>query len=288
MGFSEHGNGVEIHYLDHTQIHPHGPTTHTEHVLAYHVAGKVRLEQGSIMTAEPGQITLLPAGVPHCSLGVEQAELWLVSFCAPCLQLSEQSPLMEAFTRVRAGAHPVIAVEETRREKWLRLLEDLHEEQRLASPESHAAVQALLTLLLTESIRALRASQKVSGQGHTGLTTQALRFIQTHCLTPISLKDVAEAVHRAPAHVAATVKKETGFSVGNWIQAGRLGEAARRLNHTEDSMLEITHAVGWQDVTHFIRCFRKAFGRTPAAWRAEMRDLHRASSPARPSPDQGP
>ena len=46
--------------------------------------------------------------------------------------------------------------------------------------------------------------------------------------------------------------------MGEWILTGRVAEAARRLAHTEDSLDEITHHVGWQDKTHFIRQFRKS------------------------------
>jgi AraC-like DNA-binding protein len=83
---------------------------------------------------------------------------------------------------------------------------------------------------------------------------------------------VAAEVHRTPTHVAATIKAATGYSVGQWISAGRVAEAAARLAHTDESIDQITTRVGWQDTTHFIRQFRKAYGSTPAAWRR----LHRA------------
>ncbi|TDJ63944.1 MAG: AraC family transcriptional regulator [Proteobacteria bacterium] len=47
-----------------------------------------------------------------------------------------------------------------------------------------------------------------------------------------------------------------------------------RLAHTEDSIDEITHHVGWQDQTHFVRQFRKTYGPTPAAWRRQHRAQH--------------
>jgi len=50
--------------------------------------------------------------------------------------------------------------------------------------------------------------------------------------------------------------------------------AAASLVYTEDSIDEITHHVGWQDQTHFIRQFRKTYGATPAAWRRQHRAQH--------------
>ena len=74
--------------------------------------------------------------------------------------------------------------------------------------------------------------------------------------------------------MASVVKKETGYSVGAWIAAGRVAEAAGRLAHTDDDLDAITERVGWRDKTHLIRQFKKAYGVTPAAWRRAHRQRH--------------
>ena len=135
--------------------------------------------------------------------------------------------------------------------------------------------RSLLLLLLGETVRAMPGSQTPAREG--SLVADALAFIQRQCLEPISLRDVAAAVHRTPTHVAATVKRETGHTVGAWITAGRVAEAAVRLTHTDDPIDQIARTVGWQDKTHFIRQFRKAYGQTPAAWRRSQRSNHDVS-----------
>ncbi|MCZ6665359.1 MAG: AraC family transcriptional regulator [Gammaproteobacteria bacterium] len=154
----------------------------------------------------------------------------------------------------------------------LRLYRELQEECERGAPESSELVRSLLLLLLGEVRRAMPGGETTAPTG--SLVADALEFIQRRCLDPISLKDVAAAVHRTPAHVAFTVKKFTSHSVGEWLRAGRVAEAAARLAHTEDSIDEITNHVGWQDKTHFIRQFRKSHGATPAAWRRQHRAKH--------------
>ena len=56
-------------------------------------------------------------------------------------------------------------------------------------------------------------------------------------------------VHRAPTHVAAALKAETGYAAGDWIRAGRVSAAADRLAHTDASLDEIA-AAGFTDVIH--------------------------------------
>ena len=87
--------------------------------------------------------------------------------------------------------------------------------------------------------------------------------------------DVARAVGRSGAHVASVVRQETGRTVGEWIREVRMAEARRRLRGTDEQVEVLAQRVGYADVTHFIRVFRRVHGVTPAAWR---------KSPTVPSP----
>ena len=199
-------------------------------------------------------------------------DYWLVGFCASCLKLDESQLLMSPFRRVRMGALPVISIAKSRRRRLVRWFRELQQECERDARESPELVRSLLLLLLGEVCRATPADEVSAPQG--SLVSGALEFIQRHCLTAISLRDVAAAIHRSPAHVTSTVKKHTGYSVGEWINSGRVAEAASRLVHTDDSLADIAGHVGWQDKSHFIRQFRKAYGVTPAAWRRERRWNH--------------
>lgn len=95
----------------------------------------------------------------------------------------------------------------------------------------------------------------------------AMNYIQQHFLTPISLQQVAEAVHVSAPYLAALFKHETGFSVGQWIQQKRMTEACSRLLHTDQPISLIAEQIGISDTTHFIRQFKKTMGCTPAKWR---------------------
>lgn len=259
------------------RVKPHGDATHTEHGLVYVVGGWEEMIHGEPIKLSEGSLTVMPAGVPHRAIDGRDLEFWLVGFCASCQRLDESQRLMQPFRRARRGALPVVSIAKGRRRRVIRLFKDLEEELERDVPEAAELARSLLLLLLGEVARAAPGAEASARGG--SLVPDALAFIQRKCLEPISLRDVAAAVHRSPAHVAATVKRETGHSVGAWISSGRIGEAAVRLTHTDEPIDHIARAVGWKDVTHFIRQFRKAHGQTPAAWRREQRSSHRVSSP---------
>ncbi len=250
----------------------HGEVSHTEHRLVYVVDGHLRMMHGSLIKVEAGSVMVVPAGAPHRPVEKQELESWIAGFCAACYQLDEGQLLMSPFRRVRHGALPVVFIPKTRRQRLLRLFRDLKDECDRGAPESSELVRSSLLLLLGEVHRAMPVDENTAFTG--SLVSDALQFIQQRCLDPISLKDVAATVHRTPAHVAFVIKQSTGHSVGEWIRTGRVAEAARRLAHTEDSLDKITHHVGWQDKTHFIRQFRKSHGVTPAVWRRQHRMKH--------------
>ena len=258
------------------RIRPYGEATYTDHGLVYVVDGWERMIHGEPITLSAGSLTVMPAGVPHRALDGRDLEFWLVGFCAACQRLDEGQVLMKPFRRVRRGALPIVSIAKGRRRRVVRLFRELEEELERDVPEAAELARSLLLLLLGEVVRAMPGAETTAREG--SLVSDALEFIQRKCLEPISLRDVAAAVHRTPSHVAATVKRETGHSVGAWITAGRVAEAAVRLAHTDDPVDQIARTVGWQDTTHFIRQFRKAHGRTPAAWRREQRSSHHSAA----------
>ncbi|MEM7156723.1 MAG: AraC family transcriptional regulator [Myxococcota bacterium] len=259
-------HAIAVHHRS-GRLEPHASRSHSSHVLGYIVTGELRLQYGAVTSATAGCMGVMPAGVPHEALG-GRGEWWFAEFCAPCHQLDEMQALMRPFDRVRRGATPIVPIAASRRRRVVRLFRDLQEECERREPESLDLARSLLNLLLGE---ACRAAPRVDPPAPNGLVIDALQFIQRRALEPISLRDVARAVHRSPAHVAAVVKDATGHTVGDWIRAARVAEAASLLEHSNASLDAIAERVGWRDKTHFIRQFRKVQGQTPAAWRRAHR-----------------
>ena len=223
------------------------------------------MEHGEVIEIKPGMLSLVPAGVPHSLLEGINIDVWWLGFCTSCLGLDEGQPLMAPFRQVRLGALPVFNLPKDRQAHVILLMSELQQELQASTPESFDVVKSLLLLVLNEVKKASRVEPL--DQGRSSTISKALEFIQQHSLESISLKDVAHAVHLSPAYVATTLKKGTGYSVGEWIARNRLTEACSRLRHTDEKIDVISRQVGWNDVTHFIRQFKKAYGETPAAWR---------------------
>lgn len=66
------------------------------------------------------------------------------------------------------------------------------------------------------------------------------------------------------------VKKESGRSVGAWIELARLTKAKRLLQETGMPVIDVATAVGLEDQSYFSRFFRKHTGFTPSQFRSKM------------------
>ncbi|MFY0576226.1 helix-turn-helix domain-containing protein [Cystobacter fuscus] len=248
----------------------HAPVTHDYAVLAFHTGGSSTVEQRGQWTLEEGDVLLIPAGAPHRHLASRQSHIMGVGFCPVCFLGDDASEeLLAPFEHVRSGAAAVVKIPEGRRPFLESLLRELRHEVEREGGGTFAIERSLLTLILAEVARAASWGQRAGASD--SLVTEALRYIERHCLEPLSLRDVAAAVHRSPAHLTTAVREATGRSVQEWIIAGRLSEARRRLLHTDEIVAVIAERVGYADATHFIRLFRRAHGMTPAAWRAHYR-----------------
>lgn len=247
--------------------------THDYSVLMLVTGGRSRVEQSGEWTLGAGDALLVPAGQAHRVVEMQRAEFWGLGFSAPCFDAASAASLLEPLERVRDGAAPVVRVSGDRQG----FLEGLFRELRqlsLAPSATDRAGQAVRTSLLTLILAELgRGAERVEARVGTGggVVADSLRFIERNCLRPLTPSDVAAAVGRSPTYVTAALSKATGRSAGEWIVSGRMAEARRLLTYSAERVDAIAERVGYADVTHFIRMFRRAHGATPAAWRRERR-----------------
>lgn len=245
--------------------------THSYAVIMLVTQGRSRVRHAGAQELHAGDVHLIPPGDPHGSAHFEEMEGWGLAFHPEAFPSDEgwggeRGLNLGPLLRVRSGCHPVLkpsAAQHKRLEGWMKLLE---EEQRLEARGQAEASAALLRLILVELER-IAAPPRGDEPPGLSLARQALTHIEAHCLGPLSLAGVARALGRSGPHVASVVRQETGRSVGEWILEYRMAEARRRLRGTNERVDVIGERVGYADVTHFIRQFRRLHGVTPAAWR---------------------
>ncbi len=99
----------------------------------------------------------------------------------------------------------------------------------------------------------------------------AVRYIRAHACHGITVDDVLGRLPLSRSTLERRFRKYLGRSPQAEIRAVQLGRAKQLLVETDHPMHRIAELVGFEHAEYFIFAFRRAFGRTPGAYREEAR-----------------
>ena len=92
-------------------------------------------------------------------------------------------------------------------------------------------------------------------------------YLLAHFHGPIRLAEVAADVGMSISNLCALFHKTTGCSIITYVNQIRIGHACKLLRETDQSILEIAFATGYQNLSHFNRQFRRLKGMAPRQFR---------------------
>lgn len=92
-------------------------------------------------------------------------------------------------------------------------------------------------------------------------------YLHSHYQQKLTLQSLAETFHTNRTTLTQRFRQATGTSITAYLTQLRLRLAASMLQDTSLSIREIAQRVGFKDITHFGRTFRKYFDCTPSEYR---------------------
>lgn len=109
-----------------------------------------------------------------------------------------------------------------------------------------------------------------SGEAGSFIVRSALEFMQQHCTEHISLTDVADSVYVSQWHLSKIINRHTGQSFFDLLGSMRIERAKELLADPAMRVHAIAESVGYSDVAHFSKSFKKIVGRTPGEYRTSL------------------
>ncbi|SDS98115.1 helix-turn-helix domain-containing protein [Actinopolymorpha singaporensis] len=130
-------------------------------------------------------------------------------------------------------------------------------------------------------VEAVADAEAASG-GETAVERAATmaRFIAERFREPLTVADIAAAVHVHPHHAMGVFRNVVGTTLGAYLTQCRVAEAQRLLLTTGAGMAEIAHAAGFGSQSRFYSCFTAACGEPPGAYRRRHEEARQPSSEA--------
>ena len=92
-------------------------------------------------------------------------------------------------------------------------------------------------------------------------------YILQHIQEKLSVSELSEIACMHPNSLSREFRRMTGFSIVEYINKIRIGNAVRYLRETNATVLDICYRCGFQNLSNFNRQFKKVMGCSPSRYR---------------------
>jgi AraC-like DNA-binding protein len=178
---------------------------------------------------------------------------------------------------VLEGLPPVIhlSVEQGGSAEWIRsTFQHAADEVAAGRPGSATVLAKLSELLFVEAVRRYLEDIPEEQTGWlAGLKDEyiarVLALVHGDVRRAWTVQELGRQVGLSRSALAERFTKLIGMSPMQYVGHWRMQIAAQRLRSTNQSLLEIAYAVGYESEAAFSRAFKRAFGTPPATWRRD-------------------
>ena len=96
---------------------------------------------------------------------------------------------------------------------------------------------------------------------------QAIGYIGEHYSDPnITVAEIAQSIGISEGHLSHTFKKETDYTLLNYLTRYRIHKAMELLRDCRVKVYEVAQQVGYKDITYFSATFKKVVGISPSEY----------------------
>ncbi|MEI2418363.1 helix-turn-helix transcriptional regulator [Orrella sp. JC864] len=172
------------------------------------------------------------------------------------------------------GGVPVIYLSQAEHDALLPLLREIEHEMATRQAGRFDVVRSYLLILLT---RLRRLHARDACPAHSGpayaLARRFALLLEAHYLDYRAIGQYAQALNVSERQLNEAVKRATGRTVSQSVQARIALEAKRLLCNTEAGVAGIAYQLNFEDPAYFSRFFRKHTGLAPGEFRRRQSQL---------------
>lgn len=172
---------------------------------------------------------------------------------------------------IASDASPVLHTTGELRQKLFKLCTSMSAENDICRQGRYIMLKSylmqLLILLLREQCEPIKVSTSCSfdSVNKKYLVEQMVNYLEDHYAEKISLDQIAENMYLSPFYISRIFKSETGDTPIHHLINIRLEKAKELLEKGfNGSIQEIAATVGYDDVYHFSKLFKKRYGIPPS------------------------
>jgi AraC family transcriptional activator of pobA len=274
---AEPGEPAQVVWLGGMDVRPadrREPHRHDYHELIWVRTGSGRhLIDGAPLPIEEGTVTIIGRGQVHVfeeGEGLHGAVLRLRDELLP-----DDSQRLPAGWLLSGRCGRSVPVPDDRADQFEALLEALDDELgRPTGPESAQLLGHLISVVLLWLERwydADRADHPDPDAAEVQLLRRFIRALERDYARHHDAGHYADELAVAPAALSRALARVTGHGTKELVLDRVMSEAARLLRFTDMTVQQVALRVGYEDPLYFSRAFKRHFGDSPMAYRAQSR-----------------
>ena len=133
-------------------------------------------------------------------------------------------------------------------------------------PNKRSINQATMGLLFLQLMNHMDKMETDAASEQQKFIIQVLSYVEEHYKSG-ELTELAEELYFDIYWLSKEIRKRTGKTYTDLVQAKRLSQAAYLLRTTAMNVIDISMAVGYDNISYFHRIFQKKYGMTPRRYR---------------------
>lgn len=204
---------------------------------------------------EPNRAYVIPAGVP-CAYGCESRMRKL--YFHVYIYRPDRYDLLLGSSQI--GCFPLDAA----------FVQKLIRHYHGSSCLDAVVVQEALTGILATYLEAFQTTP-ANASGYSDVVAQTIDYIHRNLSAKLRNEELAKRLFVSRTYLTDRFRKETGVSLGKYIDEQLMLEAQLRLCRTDTSIRTISKELGFSDQFYFSRRFKAMYGLTPLQYRKKNR-----------------
>ncbi|TGD82552.1 helix-turn-helix domain-containing protein [Hymenobacter wooponensis] len=140
-------------------------------------------------------------------------------------------------------------------------------------------LRSYLRTLLLCCTRLQQESGKISVGVQPGLLGRFQQLLEVNYTRWKSVAEYANRLHVTPNHLSVSIRKETGRPASEHIRHRIMLEARRLIARRDAPLKEVAYELGFEDVAHFSKLFKRCTGTTFSAFKQQTQAQYTLPAP---------
>ncbi len=251
--------------------------SHSNLEIAYILSGKGQYRiDGVTYDVKQGDLIVCNPGVMHQSIITNPADPTL-EFVAGISDFHFLD--MEPNSIATPEACPILSLPNEIRREISRCCYEIIDENVTTQAGRYYLVQAQMMKIMILIYRSIVEHPKEEVVGvpfesysKSYVVQRIIQYLKANYSQHISLDGIAQNMYLSPVYISKIFKEKTGDSPINYLIQIRLGKAKEMLEENRGSIRTIAAQVGYDDVYHFSKLFKKYYGVSPLYYRKSVID----------------